>query len=241
VRVSTRTVGQQRGVRRVVNVRFHDSRVDAQPPAVDDPSLPPPEDQLGQQILEDRLVQHLGQADQRLGIRRPLAIDSAEGAIDQTAAHLPLALVEAPVVQMLQHQHPQDHVGGGPESAPTLTLGMALGQRLRDTIHECVVVEQGVDPAEGGIPELVGVGQEHFHETALPVRSPHHGVSGEATRPPRVHRVSCAVARRVTSRGSLTIAHRSSARQRRTVHSVVIPPEQAARTAVALRPIRTGT
>jgi hypothetical protein len=37
-----------------------------------------------------------------------------------------------------------------------------------------------------------------------PVRSPHHGASGEATRPQGVLRVSCAAARRVSSRDSLT-------------------------------------
>ena len=46
-----------------------------------------------------------------------------------------------------------------------------------------IVVEQRVDPPEGRIPELVGVGQEHFDEAALPVCSPHHGASGDAARP----------------------------------------------------------
>jgi len=60
---------------------------------------------------------------------------------------------------------------------------MALGQGFHDAIDEDLVIEKSVNLPEGGIPELVGVGQKHFHEAALPVRSPHHGVSGEAARP----------------------------------------------------------
>ena len=117
---------------------------------------------------------------------------------------------------------------------------MALGQGLRDSIDEDIVIEKSVDLPECGIPELVGVGQEHFHEAALPVRSPHHGASGEAARPQGVHRVSCAAARRVRSRCSLTITHRVSHRQRITVHSDRISERQPAQTRAALGPIRTG-
>ena len=176
-------VGQQRGVRRVVNVGFDDGRIDPEAPPRNDSPLPTPRHQLRQQILEDRRVKQLGQTDQRLGVRDALAVDSAEGPIDQAPAHLPLALIEAPVVQVLEDQHPQHDGGGGPQAAAALTLGMALGQRLRNAIDERLVVEQHVDPAKRGIPELVGIGQEYFHEAALPVRSPHHGASGEAARP----------------------------------------------------------
>src|SRR2546426_9194379 len=117
------------------------------------------------------------------GVRDALAVDPAERAVDQAAPHLALALIEAPVVEMLEDQHSQDHRGGRPQSAPALTLRMALGQGLRDAIDEDIVIEKSVDLPERGIPELVSVGQEHFHEAALPVRSPHHGASGEAARP----------------------------------------------------------
>jgi len=59
---------------------------------------------------------------------------------------------------------------------------MALGQSLRDSINEDVIIEQSVDLPESRIPELVSVGQEYFHEAALSVRSPHHGASGETAR-----------------------------------------------------------
>ena len=58
--------------------------------------------------------------------------------------------------------------------AAALTLGMTAGQGLHDPIDETLVVEPRVDSAEGGIPEFVSIGQEHFDQTALPaVRSPH--------------------------------------------------------------------
>jgi len=233
-------VPQQGGVRRVVNVGFNDGRIDSEAPPLDDPALPPARHQLDQQFLEDRLVQQVRQADQRLGVRDALAVDSAEGAVDQASAHLALALIEAPIVQMLEDQHPEHDIGGCPQSTAALTLRMTPGQCRRDTIDESVVVKKCVDTSERGIPELVGVRQEHFHEAALPVRSSHHGASGEATRPPRVHRVSCAVVRPVTSRGSLTIAHRASVRQRITVHLVLHPVGQPAEMLAAPGPFRTG-
>jgi hypothetical protein len=83
---------------------------------------------------------------------------------------------------------------------------MAPGQGLRHSIDEHSVIEESIDLPKGRIPELVGVGQEHFHEAALPVRSPHHGASREAD---RVSRVAGAA----NPRRSLTIANRGVDRQ----------------------------
>jgi hypothetical protein len=88
--------------------------------------------------------------------------------------------------------------------------------------------------------QLVGVGQEHFNQTALLVRSPHHGASGEAGWPQGLHRVSCAARRLMTSCGSLTITQRASVRQQITVHSGTTPIEPAAETRLELDPICTG-
>jgi hypothetical protein len=43
---------------------------------------------------------------------------------------------------------------------------MTLGQGLRHPIDETLILKQGVDSAEGGIPKLVAVRQEHFDEAA---------------------------------------------------------------------------
>jgi hypothetical protein len=215
-------IGQQRGVGGRVNVSLDDGRIDPQAAATDDPPRPAQRDQLCQQVPEDRLVEQVGQADQRLGIGHTLAVDPAEGSVHQAPAHFPLALVEAPVLQVLKDKHPQHNSPGRAQATPAPTLRMASRKGLRQPIDEALVFEQRVDPAKGGIPEFVGVRQEHFDETALLVRSPHHGASGEAGPPQRLHRVSCAAARAAASRGSLTIAWYASARQTHSGHSDAI-------------------
>jgi hypothetical protein len=233
-------VRQQRGIRRVVNVGLHDGRVDPQAPALDDPPGPAERDQLRQQVLEDGLVEQVGQADQRLGVGDPLAVDAAERAVDQAPAHFSFALVKAPVVQMLEDQHPQHDGRRGAQTSPALALRMAPGQGFRHPIDKALVVEQRIDPVESWIPELVAVRQEHFDQTALPVRSPHHGASGEVGPPQRPHRVSCAAARSKISRGFLTIAQRARIRQRITVRFDMMTTGPAARTAAGPHPNRTG-
>src|SRR2546426_8140635 len=89
------TVGQERGIRGVMNVGFDDGGVHAQAAAADDAALAPQGHQPGQHILEHGLVQQAGQPDQRLRVGDALAVDPAEGAIDQAAPHLPLALIDA--------------------------------------------------------------------------------------------------------------------------------------------------
>jgi hypothetical protein len=128
---------------------FDDGGIDAQAPPFDDPSLPPARHQLGQQILEDQFVEQVRQADQGLGVWGALAVDTAEGTVDQAPSHLPLALIEAPVVQMLEHQHPEHDVGRCPQSATALAVGMALRQRRRDAIDQDLVV--------GGVCRYVAV------------------------------------------------------------------------------------
>src|SRR3989454_68299 len=137
---------------------------------------------------------------------RGLAVDPAERAINQAPPHLSLTLIEAPVGEMLEDEHPQHDGGGRPQSAPAPTLGMTPRQSLRHTIDEDIVVEQRVDLPKGRVPKLVSVGEEDFDETALPVRSPHHGASEEADRVSRI-------ARAANPRRSLTIANPRTDRQ----------------------------
>ena len=120
-------VSQERGVRGIVNVGFDDGGVDAQAPAPHDAALAPQGHQPGQHILEHRLVQKAGQPDQRLRVWNALAVDPAERAVHQAAPHLPLALIEAPIMEVLEDQHPQDHGRGRPQSAATLRPDALFG------------------------------------------------------------------------------------------------------------------
>jgi hypothetical protein len=206
-------IGQQRAVGRIVNVGLDDGRVHAQSPASDEPLRPPQRHQPGQHILEDGLVEERGQPEQRLGVRHALPVDPAEGSVDQVATHLAFTLVEAPVVEVLEDQQPQHDGRRCPQPAPSATLRVAAPQGVGDAIDEHLVIEQRIDPAERGVPELVRIGQEHFDQAALRVRPPHHGASGEAGRPQSPHRVSRVAARAATSRRSLTIACALGGRQ----------------------------
>src|SRR5207245_147024 len=81
-----------------------------------------------------------------------LPVKPAERAINQAPPDLALTLIESPIGQMLEDEHPQHDGGRRTQSAPALTLGMALRQRLRHTIDEDVVVEQRVDLPKRRVP-----------------------------------------------------------------------------------------
>ena len=199
-----------------MDVRLDDGGVHPQAPTSDDALSPPELHQPRQHVLEHGAVEEMRQPNQRLRIRHPLSVDAAERSVDQAAPHLTLALVETPVVEVLEYEHAQHHRGRRAVPATTLTLGVTPGQRVGDPVRQHVVVQERIDAPQRRIPQLVAVGQEHFDEAALPVRPPHHGVSGKATRPQshRVSRVAARAARR-RSRRSLTIARRRRPRQRK--------------------------
>ena len=162
------------------------------------------------------------QPDQRLRVRDAFTVNAAERAIDQASPDLSLAFIEAPVGEMLEDEHPQHDGGGRAQSAPAPALGMTLRQGLRHAIDEDIVVKERVDPPKGGVPQFVAVRQEDFDEAALPVRSPHHGASGEADHVSRI-------ARATNPRRSLTIADRPTDRQGiwgiRTSSDITTPDE----------------
>src|SRR2546430_15430616 len=162
------------------------------------------------------------QPDQRLRVRDAFTVNAAERAIDQASPDLSLAFIEAPVGEMLEDEPPEHEGGGRAQSAPAPALGMTLRQRLRHAIDEDIVVKERIDPPKGGVPQFVAVRQKDFDEAALPVRSPHHGASGEADRVSRV-------ARAVDPRRSLTIADRPTDRQGnwriRTSSDITTPDE----------------
>jgi hypothetical protein len=198
-------IGQERAVRRIVDVGLDHRGVDAQPPAADDAPLTAQGHEPSQHVLEHGVIEQLRQAHQRLGVGHPFAIDPTEGSIHQAAPHLALALGKAPVAQMLQDEEAQDHRGRGAQSPAPPTVRVARPERGRHTIDQGLVVEDRVDAPKGRIPELVAVREEDLDEAALPVRPPHHGAPGEASRPQSLHRVSCVAARVAAARYSLTI------------------------------------
>jgi hypothetical protein len=54
---------------------------------------------------------------------------------------------------------------------------MAASERVNDHVNERLVIEQLVDLAKDGIPELIRVGKQHLEDTALRVRATDHGTS----------------------------------------------------------------
>src|SRR6516164_6434200 len=122
----------------------------------------------------------------------PLPVGAAERPVHQTAADRPLALVEGPVEQVLQDQHPEDDLRRRPEAPPAPALGVAPAQGLDHLIHQLVIREHLVDRAERGVPELVAVGQQHLDQATLDERASDHGSSvvtvgpgAEGAAPPR--------------------------------------------------------
>src|SRR5439155_19858535 len=106
---------------------------------------------------------------------------------DEAAADLALALVEAPVTEMLEQEHPKDDRRGGAEPTAPATQRVPAAERRVDQVDDVVIVQDLVDRPKFGIPELVPVWQEHFEGAALRVRATDHAASME------VDRVRCAV------------------------------------------------
>ena len=65
---------------------------------------------------------------------------------------------EAPIVEVLEDQEAQHHGGRCPQPTASATLWVAARQGVGDAIDEFVIVEQRIDPAERGVPELVRIG-----------------------------------------------------------------------------------
>ena len=176
-------IREERAVGGVVNVRLHDRGVHPQPPAPDDPALARQGHQALDQPLEDVRPQAVAEPDERLRVGHPLAVDAAERAVHQTAADLALALVEGPVEQVLQDQHPEDDLRRRPEAPPAPALAVAPAQGLDHLVHQPVIREHRVDRAERRIPELVAVGKQHLDQATLEERASDHLPSAEAVGP----------------------------------------------------------
>ena len=176
-------IREERAVGGVVDIRLHDRGVHPQSPAPDDPTLARQGHQAFDQPLEDVRAQAVAEPDERLRVGHPLAVDAAERPVHQTAADLPLALVEGPVEQVLQDQHPEDDLRRRPEATPAPALAVPSAQRLDHLIHQPVIREHRVDRPERGVPELVAVGEQHLNQATLDERASDHLPSAEAVGP----------------------------------------------------------
>ena len=121
----------------------------------------------------------LGEPDQRLGVGDPFALDAAEGAVDEVGPDLALALVKAPVEQVLEDEHPEDHHRGRPGAAALPAPPVASAQGLDHVVDQRVIREDLIHRPERGIPELVPVGQQDLDQATLGERASDHPASAE--------------------------------------------------------------
>jgi hypothetical protein len=171
-------IGQERAVGRIVDIGLDHGGVDTEPSAADDVPLVGDRHQARQQLLERRPVEDLGEPDQGLGIGDPLALDAAEGAVDEVGPDFALALVKAPVKEVLEHEHSQSHRGRRARAAPTLTQWTTPREGLHHHVDQTLDLQLGIDAPEDGVPKLLAVGQQHLDKAPLGVRDSNHGVSG---------------------------------------------------------------
>src|SRR5262245_40831836 len=152
-----------------MNIGLYHRRVHAQLPAADHFSLACQVDQSRQHLLQDVPVEQVRESDERLCIRHSLAVDAAESAVHQASPNFTLALVEAPVVEVLQHEHPQHHLGRSARTTFLPAAWPATSERIGHQVDELVILEDLVDSTQGGIPQLVRVRQQYFEHASLPV------------------------------------------------------------------------
>ena len=166
-----------------MDVCFHHGGIHAQALAANHAPLTRHRGQAVEERLEQRRVEEVRQADERLGIGDPFTIDAAKRSVDEAAPYLSFTFVKAPLVEVLQDQHPENHFGGSAEPAALLAQRIALRERGGDQVDKCFVLERGIDPLQGGIPQFVAVGQQHFEHAALPMGATDHGTSHEVSQP----------------------------------------------------------
>jgi hypothetical protein len=104
--------------------------------------------------------------------------DAAEGTVDEVGPDVALALVKAPVEQVLEHEHPEGHRGRRAGAAPPRAERPTPGERLHHDVEQALVLQFGVDAPKHRIPELVAIRQQHLDKAPLGVRESNHGVSG---------------------------------------------------------------
>jgi hypothetical protein len=227
-------IRQERAIRRIVNGGLDHGRVHAQPPPPHDPPLPGDRNQALKELRERRPVNELGQPDQGLGVGDPLARDAAERAVDEVGPDLALALVKAPVEEVLEHEHAQRHRGRRSWAAPPRTERPTPREGLHHHVEQALVLQFGVDAPEHRVPELLAVGQQHLDKAPLGVRNPNHGVSGRS----EGDEFGCLLA--TSTYIGHTIARSAGRRQRKMRHSAQFRPRRPATGAAPPGQFRTA-
>jgi hypothetical protein len=102
-------------------------------------------DDVVEHLAQHRRIEELSQPHHGLRVGHLAAIDAAEAPVHETAVHLALELVVAPLPQVLERQHPQHHLGRRAAATATRTLREAAPQHAKDFVDQRLVFEQHVD------------------------------------------------------------------------------------------------
>lgn len=157
--------------------RFDDRRVDAHFATSGDASCSGHLDDALEQGTQAVALQKLAQAHHRLGVRHRAAVDPAEVSVHEVAGDLPLELLVAPVLEVLEHQHPQRHLGGSAEAAAPTALGETSPHRFENAVDQRLVVQDPVDSTKHRIHQPLRVRspeQNRIPEATLAVSAPNH-------------------------------------------------------------------
>ena len=158
--------------------RLDHRRVDAHLPTARDASLDCEPDDALEDGAKSLAFEQLPEADHRLGIRHLASVDAAEMAIDEVALYLPFELPVAPILQMLEHQQPNGHLGGRPAAPTSAALGEADSHRVEHPVDQLLILQQNVDATERGLHQLARVRcskQNRGPQPLLSVSSADHG------------------------------------------------------------------
>lgn len=124
-----------------------------------------------------RALEQLAETNHCFGVGHLARVDSAEVPVHEVALHLPLELLVAPILQMLENQHPKGNLGRCARATAATALRKATAHRLEDGLHQGVVLENLVDATKPRIHLLFGLEipeTKYLPESALPVATAKH-------------------------------------------------------------------
>jgi len=120
-----------------------------------------------EQRLQGASLDELPQLHQGLVVGDTAGVDAAEPAIHQAAGDLAAQRLVAPLPHVLEHQHPQHHLGRRAVATPATALGVSPAQDRHHLIDQALVLEQKVHPPEHGVHQGLGLGQRRAEKKEL--------------------------------------------------------------------------